>query len=48
MAKKQRRKIESNARCRKPAEIRMFLNGTLDAVRSRDLTDLMLAAGLPL
>jgi type II secretory pathway predicted ATPase ExeA len=32
----------------KPAEIRMFLNGTLDAVRSRELTDLMLAAGLPL
>jgi hypothetical protein len=27
----------------KPAEIRMFLNGTLDASRSRELTDLMLA-----
>jgi type II secretory pathway predicted ATPase ExeA len=32
----------------KPAEIKMFLNGTLDATRSRELTDQMLAAGLPL
>lgn len=32
----------------KPAEIKMFLNGTLDAARSRELTDQMLAAGLPL
>lgn len=32
----------------KPAEIRMFLNGTLDAARSRELSDQMLAAGLPL
>jgi hypothetical protein len=32
----------------KPAEIKMFLNGTLDASRSRELTEQMLAAGLPL
>ena len=31
----------------KPAEIRMFLGGTLDADRTRELTDRMLAAGLP-
>lgn len=31
----------------KPAEIRMFLSGTLDADRTRELTDRMLAAGLP-
>jgi hypothetical protein len=32
----------------KPAEILMFLNGTLDAVRNREQSDKMLAAGLPL
>jgi hypothetical protein len=32
----------------KPAEIRMFLKGTLDASRNRELTDQMLAARLPL
>ena len=32
----------------KPAEIRQFLQGALDADRARELTDQMLAAGLPL
>jgi hypothetical protein len=32
----------------KPAEIRQFLQGALDADRTRELTDQMLAAGLPL
>lgn len=32
----------------KPAKIKMFINGTLDATRNRELTDPMLAAGLPL
>jgi len=32
----------------KPAQMRMFLNGTLDASGNRELTDQMLAAGLPL
>jgi hypothetical protein len=32
----------------KPAEIRQFLQGSLDADRTRELTDQMLAAGLPL
>lgn len=32
----------------KPAEIRMFLDGTLDAARTRELGEIMLAAGLPL
>ena len=31
----------------KPAEIRRFLSGQLDAARSRELTDQMSAAGLP-
>jgi hypothetical protein len=31
----------------KPAEIRRFLGGELDAARTRELTDEMLAAGLP-
>jgi hypothetical protein len=31
-----------------PAEIRQFLQGALDADRVRELTDQMLAAGLPL
>lgn len=32
----------------KPAEIKRFLRGELDATRTRELTDEMLAAGLPL
>ena len=32
----------------KPAEIRRFLRGELDAARTRELTDEMLAAGLPI
>jgi len=32
----------------KPAEIKLFLAGTLDATRTRELTDEMLAAGIPL
>jgi hypothetical protein len=32
----------------KPAEIRQFLQGALDGDRARELTDQMLAAGLPL
>jgi hypothetical protein len=32
----------------KPTEIRRFLQGALDADRARELTDQMLAAGLPL
>ena len=32
----------------KPAEIRQFLQGALDADRARELTDQMLAADLPL
>jgi hypothetical protein len=32
----------------KPAEIRQFLCAVLDAARARELTDQMLAAGLPL
>jgi hypothetical protein len=32
----------------KPAEIRQFLQGRLVADRARELTDQMLAAGLPL
>ena len=32
----------------KPAEIRQFLRGALDAARTRELTEQMLAAGLPL
>jgi len=31
-----------------PAEIRQFLQGALDGDRARELTDQMLAAGLPL
>jgi hypothetical protein len=31
----------------KPAEIRQFLRGALDAARTRELTDQMLAVGLP-
>ena len=32
----------------KPAEIELFLRGGLDAARTRELTDQMLRAGLPL
>ena len=32
----------------KPAEIKQFLTGTLDARRTHELTDQMLAAGIPL
>ena len=32
----------------KPAEIKRFLRGELDTTRTRELTDEMLAAGLPL
>jgi hypothetical protein len=32
----------------KTTEIRQFLQGALDAERTRELTDQMLAAGLPL
>jgi hypothetical protein len=32
----------------KPAEIKRFLRGELDATRTRELTEEMLAAGLPI
>jgi hypothetical protein len=31
----------------KPADVRLFLQGQLDAARSRELTEQMLVAGLP-
>ena len=31
----------------KPAEVRLFLQGQLDPARTRELTELMLVAGLP-
>ena len=33
--------------CVKPADVRLFLQGQLDPARTRELTEQMLVAGLP-